>query len=135
VAVFRHSGLDPGRFLPSFIMPSTHWTTVGLAILAIMLVAGYALSRGTGTSAPRGAWLAGVGTAALGVAGLVALAWLTPSASYPANLGAGQGGSNFWGILPVSAGSATVTRERLVWASQRNGALELAPHLPPGRYA
>src|SRR6185503_12480175 len=53
----------------------------------------------------------------------------------PANLGAGQGGTNFWGILPVSSRSDTVTRERLVWAAQRNGALELAPRLPPGRYA
>jgi hypothetical protein len=26
-------------------------------------------------------------------------------------------------------------RERLVWATQRNGLLELAPRLPPGRYA
>ena len=105
IVLFRHSGLDPGRFLPSFIMPSAHWTSIGLALLVVTLVGGYALSRGTGTIAPHGAWPTGVGAAALGVAGLVALAWLTPSASYPANLGAGQGGSNFWGILPVSTGN------------------------------
>jgi hypothetical protein len=35
----------------------------------------------------------------------------------------------------VSARSDTVTRERLVWAAQQNGALELAPRLPRGRYA
>jgi hypothetical protein len=135
VVLFRHSGLDPGRFLPSFIMPSAHWTSVGVAIPAVTPGGGYALSRGPGTVAPRGAWLAGVAAAALGVAGLIALAWLTPSASYPANLGAGQGGSNFWGILPVSAGSGPVIQERLVWAAQRKGVLELAPHLLPGRYA
>ena len=57
IAVFRHSGLDPGRFLPSFIMPSTHWTSVRLAILAVTLASGYALGRETGTVAPRGTWL------------------------------------------------------------------------------
>jgi hypothetical protein len=116
-------------------MPSAHWTMVGLAILVIILGSGYALSRGTGRIAPRGTWFAGCGAAAFGVIGLLALSWLAPSGTYPANLGAGQGGSNFWGILPVSAGSDTLTRERLVWAAQRNGALELAPHLPRGRYA
>jgi len=135
IVLFRHSGLDPGRFLPSFIMPSAHWTSIGVAMLAATLLAGYALSRRTGTAAPRGAWLAGGAAATLGVAGLIALAWLMPCASYPANLGAGQGGSNFWGILPVSAGSGPVIQERLVWAAQRNGVLELAPRLPPGRYA
>jgi hypothetical protein len=40
IAVFRHSGLDPGRYLPSFIMPSAHWTSVGLVILALTLVSG-----------------------------------------------------------------------------------------------
>jgi hypothetical protein len=41
---------------------------------------------------------------------------------------------SFWGRLAVSTGSETATRERLVWATQRNGILELAPRLRPGRY-
>jgi hypothetical protein len=134
IGVFRHAGLDPGRFLPSFIMPSAHWAAVGVAILAGLLVGGYALSRRPGTLAPRGAWLAGAGTAVACVAALFALAWLAPAGAYPAILGAGRGGTNYWGMLRVSAGSDVGIRERLVWATQRDSVLELAPRLPPGRY-
>ena len=38
------------------------------------------------------------------------------------------------GLLTVSTGSDPGPRERLVWASQRNGVLELAPRLGPGHY-
>jgi hypothetical protein len=37
-------------------------------------------------------------------------------------------------MLRVSAGSDVGIRERLVWATQRDSVLELAPRLPPGRY-
>jgi hypothetical protein len=135
LALFRRTGLDPGRFLPTFVTPDAGWTRAGLAVLVVALIAGYALSRGPGRHPPRGAWLTGVAAAALCVALLAGVAWLRPSASYPAVLGTGRGGATFWGPLPVSVGASPVMRERLVWATQRNGLLELAPRLPPGRYA
>ena len=134
LTVFRRTGLDPGQFLPSFITPDAGWTWAGLAVLVGILLAGYVLSRGPGQDAPSGAWLTGAVAAILGVAILVAIAWIHPSGAYPAVLATGRGGVSFWGQLTVSSGSETATRERLVWATQRNGVLEMAPRLRPGRY-
>ncbi|HEY7140763.1 MAG TPA: hypothetical protein VIE44_11725 [Methylomirabilota bacterium] len=135
LALFRRTGLDLGRFLPTFVTPDAGWTRAGLAVLVLALIAGYSLSRGPGGNAPRGACLTGAAAAVLCVTFLAGMAWLRPSASYPAVLGTGRGGATFWGPLPVSAGGTTVMRERLAWATQRNAVLELAPRLPPGRYA
>ena len=134
LSFFRRTGLDVGRFLPSFITPGAGWEPVGLVLLVSTLLAGYALSRAPGRRAPRGAWITGAVAAPLCVVVLGALAWALPSGAYPAVLGAGRGGAIFWGPLAVASEGETATRERLVWAAQRNGVLELAPRLPPGRY-
>jgi len=64
----------------------------------------------------------------------VGTAWCVPSGTYPAVMGVGTGGAPFLGVLDVDTGSGPMARERLVWAGQHNGTLELAPHLPPGHY-
>jgi hypothetical protein len=134
LTVFRRTGLDPGRFLPSFITPNAGWEWVGLAMLVSTLLAGYVLSRAPGRDAPAGAWLTGAAAPPLCLAILAVTAWVHPSAAYPGTLGTGRGGASFWGRLTVRTGSETATFERLVWATQRNGVLELAPRLRPGRY-
>jgi hypothetical protein len=103
-------------------------------MLVSTLLAGYALSRAPGRRAPAGAWLTGAAAAPLCVAILAAIAWIHPSGAYPGILGMGRGGTTFWGLLAVSTGSETATLERLVWATQRNSALEFAPRLRAGRY-
>ncbi len=134
LALFHRTGLDPGRFLPSFITPEARWTWAALGILTAIAAAGYGLSRGTGHRAPRGSWLAGVVVAALAVVVLCVAAWTWPSGVYPAVLASGRGGTTFLGMLVVSRGDAIAARERLVWATQRNGVLELGPRVPAGRY-
>jgi hypothetical protein len=134
LALFRHTGLDPGRFLPSFVTPAARWEGVGLGLLVSILITGYVLSRAPGRTGPAGAWVTGAVAGPLCVAALAGIAWVLPSGAYPAVLGTGRGGASFWGLLPVSAGTETGRVERLVWAAQRNGVLELAPRLPPGRY-
>jgi hypothetical protein len=134
LTLFRRTGLDPGRFLPSFITPGAGWEWVGLAMLAATVGAGCALARAPGRAPPAGTWPTGVAAVPLGLALLAAMAWLHPSGPYPAVLGTGRGGASFWGLLPVSSGSETTMRERLVWATQRTGVLDLAPRLRPGRY-
>jgi hypothetical protein len=134
LALFRHAGLDPGRFLPSFITPGAGWEWPGLGLLVLTALAGYALARGRGQEAPAGTWLMGAAAALLFMTVLVATAWVHPTGAYPAVSGTGRGGTDFWGVLTVSVGGDTALRERLVWATQRNGVLELAPRLRPGRY-
>ncbi len=65
---------------------------------------------------------------------LLGMAWAHPTGLYPAVLGTGTSGAEFWGILTLGGGRDAGPRERLVWASQRPGALELAPRLRPGHY-
>ena len=48
--------------------------------------------------------------------------------SYPALLGAGEGGVPFLGVIPIDTGEGVAPRERLVWAAQRTAVVELAPH-------
>jgi hypothetical protein len=134
LALFRRVGLDPGRFLPSFITPGAGWEWLGVGALALTVAVGYMLARGPGREAPSGTWLTGAVTALLCVVVLVAISWVHPSGAYPAVLGVGRDGVSFWGPLTISSGSETATREGLVWATQRSGALELAPRLRPGRY-
>lgn len=134
LAVFRRTGLDPGRFLPTFITPGAGWEWPALGLLVLILLAGYVLARAPGRDAPAGTWLTG-GAAALVVATLLlGMAWAHPTGLYPAVLGTGTSGAEFWGILTISSGRDPGPRERLVWASQRPGVLELAPRLPPGHY-
>jgi hypothetical protein len=134
LAVFDRLGIDAGRWLPTFIAPGQGWEWPALVVLALTLLAGYVLAARPGRDAPAGTWLTGA-TAALLCAGLLTgLAWLAPAGAYPAVLGAGRGGQTFWGHLAVSSGTGTATRERLVWATQGNGVLELAPRLGPGHY-
>ena len=133
-ALFDRLGIDPGRWLPTFIAPGREWEWPALVVLALTLLAGYALASRPGSDAPAGTWLTGA-TAALVCAGVLAgVAWLDPVGAYPAVLGTGRGGQTFWGHLAVSNGRETATRERLVWATQSDGVLELAPRLGPGHY-
>jgi hypothetical protein len=134
LVLFDRMGVDPGRFLPSFIAPGARWDWPALGLLVLALLAGYQLSRRPGGDTPAGAWLAGATTGSLCVGLLVGVAWIEPSGAYPAVLGTGGGGLPFWGRLAVSTGSEAKTHERLVWAAQRNGTLELEPRLRPGRY-
>ena len=134
LALFRHVGLDPGRFLPSYVTPGQTWDWPGFAVLALSALGGFVLARGPGTTATARAVVAGVGAALLVMALLVGLAWMYPTGAYVALSGKGQGGTPFWGVLPVRNGSDTSPRERLVWATQRNGTLELSPRLHPGHY-
>jgi hypothetical protein len=131
---FRRTGLDPGRFLPTFIAPAAGWEWPALGLLVLTLLAGYALARGPGRDPPVGTGLTGGAVAVFFVTALLGLAWIHPTGIYPAVLGSGKGGAEFWGMLTVSTGGDPETRERLVWASQRNGVLDLAPRLRPGRY-
>jgi hypothetical protein len=134
LALFRRTGLDPGRFLPSFVTPGAGWEWAGLGLLVSILITGYVLSRAQGRAGPVRAWVTGAVAAPLSVAVLAVMAWVQPSGAYPAVLGTGRGGASFWGHLTVTVGNETATLERLVWAAQRNGVLELAPRLRPGRY-
>ena len=132
--LFRHFGLDPGRWLPSFMLADTQWVAPTCAVLALTLLAGYRLGRRPGAGPPRGAVPAGILGAVVAVAATVGTAWCVPSGTYPAVMGVGTGGAPFLGVLDVDTGSGPMARERLVWAGQHNGTLELAPHLPPGHY-
>ena len=134
LAVFRRTGLDPGRFLPTFITPGAGWEWPALGALVLILLAGYALVRAPGQDAPAGTWLTGGAAALVAAALLLGMAWAHPTGLYPAVLGTGTSGAEFWGILTLSGGRDAGPRERLVWASQRPGALELAPRLRPGHY-
>ena len=134
LALLRRTGLDPGRFLPSFITPEVGWQWAGLGILIALAAAGYGLARAVGQPAPRGSWPSGIVAAALAAVILCGAAWMGPSAVYPAVLGTGRGGTIFLGTLAVDLGGATEPRQRLVWATQRNGALEILPRVPAGRY-
>jgi hypothetical protein len=133
-AVFDRLGIDAGRWLPTFIAPRSGWEWPAVAALVLTLLAGYALASGPGRRAPVGTWLVGAIVAIVGTGTLTGAAWLDPAGVYPAVLGTGRGGQTFWGLLDVSAGKDTAVRERLVWATQSNGVLELAPRLAPGRY-
>ena len=134
LAVFDRLGLDPGRWLPTFIAPGAGWDWPALALLVLTLAAGYLVAFRPGRDAPRGAWLTGATAAVLCAGILIGGTWIHPAGAYPAVLGTGRGGSTFWGRLDVSAGSEVATRERLVWATQGEGVLELAPRLGPGHY-
>jgi hypothetical protein len=131
---FDRLGVDAGRWLPTFIAPDSGWAWPALAALLLTLLAGYALASGPGRRAPAGTWLAGATVAMVCAGVLTGMAWLDPAGSYPAVLGTGRGGQTFWGLLDVSDGKDTAIRERLVWATQSDGVLELAPRLGPGRY-
>jgi hypothetical protein len=134
LATFRRTGLDPGRFLPTFITPGAGWESAALGLLVLILLAGYVLARGPGRDAQASTCLAGGAAALLGATVLLGMAWAHPTGRYPAVLGTGRSGAEFWGRLTVTTGSDPGPRERLVWASQRDGVLELAPRLGPGHY-
>jgi hypothetical protein len=132
--LFEQTGLDPGRLLPSYVSPGRAWVAPGLAILGAIGLAGWLAARRAGAVPPRGAWA--LGTAGAGVLGLALAAalWLHPAGDYPAVLGHGRGGAPFHGIIQVDTGQGPSSQERLVWAAQRPGVIELAPRLRPGDY-
>jgi hypothetical protein len=132
--LFERIGVDPGRFLPTFVIPDAGWDWRALGLLGLTLLAGYLLARRPGRPAPAGAWMAGAAAAGLVAVLLIGAARLDPAGTYPTVLGEGQGGLPFWGLLAVSTDGQVVTRERLVWTTQRDSVLELAPRLRPGRY-
>jgi hypothetical protein len=131
---FAQTGLDPGRLLPSYVSPGAAWVGPGVGVLVVIVLAGWFAARHPGTPPPRGALAIGVVTAAGLVLALPAVLWLRPTGEYPALLGRGRGGVPFHGVIQVDTGAGAARRERLVWAAQRPGAVELAPHLDPGRY-
>jgi hypothetical protein len=131
---FTHTGLDPGRLLPSYVSPGSAWVGPGLGVLAAVVLAGGLAARRAGTAPPRGAWLLGAAAAVVLTLALPAALWLRPTGSYPAILGRGRAGVPFHGVIQVDTGDGAAARERLVWAAQRSGAIELAPRLWPGEY-
>jgi hypothetical protein len=132
--IFQRLGLDLGRLLPTFMQPEPWWIGVTGILLALTLLGGAWLARRPGTPPPRGTRLAGLAGAALALAAWCAAVWWYPTGVYPALLGTGTGGLPFLGTLDLDTESGVVSRERLVWAGQRSGVLELAPRLGPGHY-
>ncbi len=133
-ALFRRTGLDAGRWLPSYVTPGPEWLAPGVALLALMLLAGWRLAGRPGAAPPRGTAALGTLVAALVAAALPVAAWLHPAGRFPATLGAGRAGTLFHGVIVLETPEGAVARDRLVWAAQRAGALELSPRLPAGRY-
>jgi hypothetical protein len=132
--LFTLTGMDPGRLLPSFITPGDVWVAPGAVILVGILVAGWLAAHRTGAAPPAGAWVGGViGVGLLITMALVALGYYSRG-SYPALLGAGEGGVPFLGVIPIDTGEGVAPRERLVWAAQRAAVVDLAPRLRAGRY-
>jgi hypothetical protein len=134
VEFFAYTGLDPGRLLPSYVSPGDAWVAPGLGALVAIVLAGWFAAGRPGTAPPRGAWILGAVTAVVLALSVPLVLWLHPTGEYPAILGRGRGGTPFHGVIQVDTGVGTAPRERLVWAAQRPGEVELAPRLPPGRY-
>ena len=134
VELFRRTGLDAGRLLPSYIVPGDAWVAPGLAILTAIALAGWFAARRVGTAPPPGVWIAGTAGAGLIVLTVPVVLWLSPQGSHPAILGDGRGGQSFYGVITVDTGEGPSPRERLVWAAQRPAVLELAPRLRAGTY-
>jgi hypothetical protein len=133
--IFRRLGVDLGRLLPTFMRPESGWTGIAWGALGLALLGGAWLARRPGAPPPRGALLAGAAGVTLGLGAWWAAALWHPTGAYPALLGTGTGGLPFLGSLDLDADDGTVvSRERLVWAGQRNGVLDLAPRLGPGHY-
>ena len=132
--IFRRLGVDLGRLLPTFMQPESGWIGATCGALALTLLGGAWLTRRPGTPPPRGVLLAGLAGVALGLgAWWAAVSW-HPTGTYPAVLGIGTGGLPFVGTLDIDTPGGRDSRERVVWAGQRSGALELAPRLGPGHY-
>jgi hypothetical protein len=106
----------------------------GLGALVVIVLAGWFAARRPGTAPPRSAWILGTVAVVVLALALPAVLWLRPTGEYPATLGRGRGGALFHGVIQVDTGVGPAPRERLVWAAQRSGEVELAPRLPPGRY-
>jgi hypothetical protein len=134
VELFRLTGIDAGRLLPSYIAPGPGWVAPGVGLLMAIALAGWMAAGCAGAPPPRGVGLAG-GAVAGALALLVVLGpALVAAGRYPAVLGRGRGGVSFHGRIPVDAGAGSQLRERLVWAAQRPAVLELAPRIPRGDY-
>ena len=132
--IFRRRGMDLGRLLPSFMQPEAGWIGVSTGALLLTLLGGLWLARRPGTPPPRGTLLAGVTAVTLGLGVWGGAVWWHPIGVYPAILGTGTGGLPFLGTVDLDTEEGAVRRERLVWAGQRAGILELAPRLGPGHY-
>jgi hypothetical protein len=132
--LFRRTGIDGGRLLPSYVAPGVGWTVIGVLFVVAVVGAGWALAGRHGGPPPR--WTGLLGTLWVGLAGAAAVLvlWLSPEGRYPAILGEGRGGVSFHGVIPVATEAGAVPRERLVWAAQRPSTLELSPRLPAGTY-
>jgi hypothetical protein len=131
---FAHTGLDPGRLLPSYVSPGNAWVAPGLGALTVIVLTGWLAARRVGTAPPRRAWILGAAAASVLALALPAALWLYPAGDYPAILGRGRGGAPFHGVIQVDTGAGAAPRERLVWAAQGPGAIELAPWLRAGEY-
>ena len=132
--LFAYTGLDAGRLLPSYVSPGNAWVAPGVAVLAVVTLAGLVAAHRVGAAPPRRAWILGTAGAAILALTLPAALWLRPTGDYPAAAGRGRDGAPFHGVIQVDTGEGVAARERLVWAMRRAGAVELAPRLPSGEY-
>ena len=132
--IFRRLGMDFGRLLPTFMQPEARWIGMSAGALLLTLLAGVWLARRPGTPPPHGTLLVGAAAVALGLGAWGVAVWWHPTGVYPAVLGTGTGGLPFLGTVDIDTERGAVSRQRLVWAGQRAGILELAPRLGPGHY-
>jgi len=131
---WRWSGLDAGGVLPAYVPPGSAWVAPGAVLLLLVLGVGWRLAGRQGSAPMRRDVVAGVAAAGLGVAALLGYVAWRPWGIYPAAVWEGGGGTNFRGVIPVDTGEGPRPAERLVWAAQRDGVIQLAPRLPAGRY-
>ncbi len=133
-AAWRLTGVDLGALAPTFVLPGRAWVVPVLVVLGAAAALGPALARRPGAGPPAGAVVAGLLGAVAIAAAAGTVAWLAPARTLGAAAWVGRGGTTFRGVIPVDAGEGSLRAERLVWAAQRDSALEVAPRLPRGRY-
>ena len=128
------TGLDVGRWLPSYVGPAPGWTAAAGGLLAALALAGGRLARRPGR-APRPAAVAtGALAAGLLVAVAAVAAWARPDGTWPAAPWQGRGGTGFRGVLTVDGDGRIARADRVVWAAQGPSVVTVAPRLPAGRY-
>ncbi|MCU0580156.1 MAG: hypothetical protein MUF69_11535, partial [Desulfobacterota bacterium] len=129
---FDQTGLDPGRLLPSFILPGARWILPLMLGLLLILLWGSILGRRTGVFRPRGSLGAGVlVTALLGLV-LTAISAIYPYGEYPATLADPAGGLPFRGTVAVEHQGRVSASERVIRVASRDMTLAWAPRIPAG---